>query len=510
MKYGFLFGAGAEVSYGLPSGGQFALDIFRHDSSESKKEFKTMRNSVDITTRYASFWMPKGFQDKSISSFGKSVFQNVIKDTVEHNRVSIIEQINKFDTIARKEAERLQQKDGLDVNQTISKLLHRDIDDIHMGQKISFIREFEEGNELFDNSYFAALLLIYKDKTLIDREERAELGKIILSILQLHIGALSEKLSRKINDGLFDKKDDDIDLLDDIGEIIQLNYATSGVAGMEYLLEKKAPNIQDEAGIILCFAQRVIESIYSSVLGYKSLIDANWHYLYSPSSDWAKFCKICIFLLTVRDYIISISNNVKPLEQYGYYHMLKEAQDAEMFEISAVATTNYNQFIEKILELDVAFLNGSTELWYDPYLNRMGKREELLTNENHILVPLMFTQSGTKPMTSIEMSMRYVETYIRWRASDAIVVVGFGFGIDDEHINGVLRTLVDVDDKHLIVVLLDEQKTDVDVIREITNKLKVSKKQNIHVVQVDSNGILKNTTENWCHELNNVLEGKTC
>ena len=54
--------------------------------------------------------------------------------------------------------------------------------------------------------------------------------------------------------------------------------------------------------------------------------------------------------------------------------------------------------------------------------------------EKHILVPLMFTQSGTKPMTSIDMSVRYVETYQAWRESDAVVVVGFGFGTDDEHI----------------------------------------------------------------------------
>ena len=33
MKYGFLFGAGAEAAYGLPSGGKFALEIFRHDTA---------------------------------------------------------------------------------------------------------------------------------------------------------------------------------------------------------------------------------------------------------------------------------------------------------------------------------------------------------------------------------------------------------------------------------------------------------------------------------------------
>lgn len=37
-------------------------------------------------------------------------------------------------------------------------------------------------------------------------------------------------------------------------------------------------------------------------------------------------------------------------------------------------------------------------------------------------------------MTSIDMSVRYVEIYQAWRESDAVVVVGFGFGTDDEHI----------------------------------------------------------------------------
>ena len=29
MKVGFFFGAGAEISYGMPSGGKFALNIFK-------------------------------------------------------------------------------------------------------------------------------------------------------------------------------------------------------------------------------------------------------------------------------------------------------------------------------------------------------------------------------------------------------------------------------------------------------------------------------------------------
>ena len=191
----------------------------------------------------------------------------------------------------------------------------------------------------------------------------------------------------------------------------------------------------------------------------------------------------------------------KPEDKTGYYHMLKNAMDAKKFDISAIATTNYNQFIKDVLCTDVAFLNGSTEIWYDPYLNRMGERSKLSTSENHILVPLMFTQSGTKPMTSIEMSMKYVDTYKQWKISDKVVVVGFGFGTDDEHINGILRTLIDVNDKEIIVVTLDKQQSDETVAKDIARKLKVTKASNISILQVDKNGKHLRDQKVWTEHL---------
>ena len=500
MKYGFLFGAGAEIGYGLPSGGKFALDIFRHDVTESKKAFKDMRDNVDYTTRYASYWLPDGFKDKNISSFGKSVFQNIIKDTVEHNRDNIIKRINHFDAVAKNEAA-VMKSEGIDIDAVLERLLGRELDNIHMGQTISFIDEFKQGNELFNSSYFSALLMIYKNRKIMTGEQRTEFGRILLSIIQLHVGALSESLSRRINDGLFAKKDDEIDIFDDIGEIIQLNYSSSGLSGMEYLLEQRKADTTTDAGKCLRFAQQIIEAIYAVVLDYKSLIDANWHYLYSPSTDWAKFCKICIFLLTVRDYITKMIEKACPEGKYGYYHMLKESIDANRLAISAVATTNYNRFIRDILCTEVAFLNGSTEIWYDPYLNRMGEQSELITSEHHIMVPLMFTQSGTKPMTSIEMSMKYVDTYKQWRDSDKIVVVGFGFGTDDEHINGILRTLIDVDGKEIVVVTLDKQQPDETIAKEIARQLKVTKTSNISILQVDKNGTHTRDKKLWTEYL---------
>ena len=70
MKYGFLFGAGAEIAYKLPLSGRFALDIFRQDTTGPKQKFKVMRDAVDSTTAYASQWLPKDYMSKQIHVFG--------------------------------------------------------------------------------------------------------------------------------------------------------------------------------------------------------------------------------------------------------------------------------------------------------------------------------------------------------------------------------------------------------------------------------------------------------
>lgn len=497
MKYGFLFGAGAEAAYGLPSGGKFALEIFRHDTVKSKEAFKNSRDNVDTHTTYANDWLPEGFNDKNISTFGKTVFQNIIKDTVEQRRGSIISQLNNFDDLARKVARSFQKSNKKDIVEIIERNLNTSIDNARMGQDVVFIDEFQRGNALFSNTFFCALLLLYKKSGFYNIENRVEMGKIILSILQLQIGALSEELSRKINDSIFKKKDDSIDLFDDLGEIIQLNYSATGLAGLEYLLEPKHIDMNTDENYVLAFARELMEDLYAAVLDYKSLIDSNWRYLYYPKSDWAKFSKICIFLYTVRDYIASCAEGINQNNPNGYYNMLKKAVDEGKYELSGVATTNYNQFIQEILQYDVSYLNGSTEIWYDPYVNKMGSKESLDTNEHHILVPLMFTQSGTKPMTSIDMSMVYVDTYKKWKQSDAIVVVGFGFGVDDEHINGILRTLIDSDNKKVIVVTLASYEEDGKIIKGICRKLKVANSSNVELIKVDYSGIVSGTDKKW-------------
>lgn len=314
--------------------------------------------------------------------------------------------------------------------------------------------------------------------------ESNELGRIVLSILQLQVGALGEKLTHRLNEGIFDKKDEDLDILDDLGDVIQLNYQAVGMAGLEYLLEIQTPDLEKPEGRILRFAQLLIEKVYSCVLDYKSLIDSNWMYLYHPSTEWSKFCKISIFLLNVRKYIDDIFSEL-PAEKEGYYDDVYNAITLGKMEALAVGTSNYSPLIENILQKkDVVFLNGATSMWYDPYLNRVGTEGELKSLK-HFIVPLMFTQSGTKPMISIDMSSRYVEYYNQLEKADEICVIGFGFNSDDEHINGIFRDLVDRKMKHITVVTHESVGDVVSTKKTIIERLKLQNDSNISVIMVD-------------------------
>lgn len=508
-NYGFLFGAGAEIGYGLPSGGKFALDIFRHDTSNGKNVFKQYRDSIDPTTKYASTWLPNNYKTKSVTIFGKTVFQNIIKNTIEQRKTEIIDCINNIDNLASKVANDFNKIYDTDIKEIFDKCLDKDIDELNLKQVISYISEFENGDKLFENSFFASILMLYNKKNFFNTESKNEIQKIILSILQLQIGALGEELTRKINDGVFQKKDNSIDLLDELGDIFQIDYSYSGLIGLEYLFDTNKEYLynndnsfecSDEKYIVL-FARELLVDLYSSILDYKSLIDSNWRYLYSPSKDWGKFTKMCIFLYTVNDYIEKSANGIDFTNANGYYNSLKKAIDEEAFSVSAIATTNYNSFIEDVLDKDVYFLNGSTKIWYDPYLNIIGEKEELEKNEKHILVPLLFTQSGTKPMTSIDVSVKYVDVYRKWKESDEIVSVGFGFNTDDEHINGILRTLVDRDDKKLLIVELDRNDNNENRKKQILNNLKVCKKCNVKFMLVDDKGIAVNNGKKWIENL---------
>ena len=89
-KISLFFGAGAEIGYGLPSGGKFALDIFKIDTAEDKKKFRSDRDKINKKSTYTKNWLPIDFEKKPISSFGRTQYEALVKSSLEYKRFEII------------------------------------------------------------------------------------------------------------------------------------------------------------------------------------------------------------------------------------------------------------------------------------------------------------------------------------------------------------------------------------------------------------------------------------
>ena len=91
------FGAGAEISYGMPTGGEFALNIFRQDQSDSKKLFRDEINNINKGSFQAKEWLPDDYANKQVSSFNKTQHENLLKSSLEYRKSILLDYLNNFD-----------------------------------------------------------------------------------------------------------------------------------------------------------------------------------------------------------------------------------------------------------------------------------------------------------------------------------------------------------------------------------------------------------------------------
>lgn len=453
MKIGLFFGAGAEICYGLPSGGKFAIDLFRQDPGPYKAQLRNQLRQVDGMSPYATNWLPQNYTESRIHAFGRNEFTALIESSIEYKRDEIIRRLNQFD----RECDAAIRQLGIDraalvrkfAEETGSQLGHR-----LYTHAIRLNELLARDVRLFESEFYSAMLDIVRRVEASD-----DLRRYVSSFLQLLVGAHGQTLVQRLNQELFEAAPDDIPIFDDISGMFRLEFNKVGATALELLLEEKREfAIGEDATItslLSAIAQQVLENLFTTVLDYQALIDGHFRYLYSPKTEWAKFTKMVIFLRCARDYIATQAEAIGERAPNGYYHDLARA-DALDVEISAVGTSNYNSILEVVAESvglhleNVLHLNGSVMDYYNPYKNSVlscDTPEDI--PQNHIHVPFILTQSGLKPLTSVEMSRRYVDLHDRFRESDAIVVVGFGFNTDDSHINGLLRELIESGEKPL-------------------------------------------------------------
>ena len=157
-RIGFLFGAGAEIAYGMPNGGKFALDIFRRDTSQAKEKFKKNRDRILSYSQYASTWLPQDYNSKRVTTFRESVYENIIKDTVVNYRNDIVKRINNFDKVAVPIA--VQIFDSLpNFKNIVQEELGREYQNINVSQQLKYNDYLMDGNRLFTSKIFSILLI---------------------------------------------------------------------------------------------------------------------------------------------------------------------------------------------------------------------------------------------------------------------------------------------------------------------------------------------------------------
>jgi hypothetical protein len=202
-KIGLFFGAGAEIAYGLPSGGRFALDIFRFNATEDKNDFKKMLANIESRTAYAARWLPDDYSNRAVSTFGKVQYEQLIISSLENKRQHIIEFLNSFDTQAGHIKNQFS-AEGINIDERFEEITSQKVGEASFFHDIKLNKNLGE-IELFGSRYFSAILQTLEKKALEDTNTIwiNDLKNIVRSFIELLIGAIGEDFLKKVNDSIF-------------------------------------------------------------------------------------------------------------------------------------------------------------------------------------------------------------------------------------------------------------------------------------------------------------------
>lgn len=485
-RLSFFFGAGAEVAYGLPTGGRFALEVVRR-AKYPVDGFKADRSRINVacTAAYRR-WLPADFMKRSVSKLGKGEHGRIFEDSLRNGYTRVVDALDNYDA----SAEVFLTKHG--VTRARVEALFRDLSGGGtFGAKTYGTVEVSdaitrEPAPLFASRYFSAIISLAKDGT-----SRDEMTRLARATMQFYLGAHGQGAMDAMAIDPLKNAPTDNPAFDELGRLFDVNPVDAGSAAFAEVMDYQSTGPVDvtAAGFFRSLAIAVLEAAIEQFLDYRSMLDELLPALYRPKDSWAKFTKIGLFLQATREYVLEQQGAARGTTD-GYYHDLAAAVAARRFELVRVGTSNYTDLcdvaIHGVHPDPVIALNGALGLYLDPYKNEIVQAVRV-PSIARFLVPFLFTQSGVKPLTSIQVSRNYVAYYDAIVDSDAVVAAGFGFNADDGHINALFRQAIDDDGKHLVVLLFRPSGT-FDAAAEraaIAENLRVDNGSRITVLPID-------------------------
>ena len=358
-----------------------------------------------------------------------------------------------------------------------------------------------------------------QDQKLISKDSYQRLKisfKVIMYMLTIICG---EHIIEKNRSGLFLVNNKKLQkIFAEFNPRFQMDIGRESDHIFDFIQQKQPPlvEVKDLVDRFSILFWNLSYTLCAKTIDYQKLLDESFRYIMTPKTSWAKFTKIMMFLQAAYDVITESNNlltidNLKDAESY-YKDIIQNLQkDSSILQIKGLGSSNYNDYYGQLVkglnegmdekELKERFgslsrLNGGVGEFYNPYKNSLviipndkfeeeakyrakseavdraraedkakykAKKDKQAEDQsinrfifnNQLITPFFLTQSGTKPMTSIDISCRYADLYRNYQEADAIVVIGFNFNQDDSHINTIFRDLVENKGKRLISLSID-------------------------------------------------------
>lgn len=179
----FFFGAGAEVPYGMPVGGRFALEILRAGKPDAQFRADRKRISENCKPAYRR-WLPTKFATDSVYGLTSNEHRAVFEDSLRNGYRRVIASLDKFDEVAQSllAREGIAESAASAVFNAVSGglefgalpysgvKLHASIGSVHP--------------PLFSSKYFSALMMLAKSGT-----QREAMTRLARSTIQFYLGA---------------------------------------------------------------------------------------------------------------------------------------------------------------------------------------------------------------------------------------------------------------------------------------------------------------------------------
>ena len=438
VKAAFLFGAGVEVDYGFPLGGELAVKLLSSDEID--------KNAKDMVAQML------GLNSISTKKYLSRTALKKLENSMINNRQEEIK--NYFDGF-NKRIQNIFSEYEFDEKKSIS------IENISFNMEI-FNSKSDSNNKIRDikNFFYQIIFGVFGTSWL--KNNQKEFFKIM-------------KISDPFSEDLFSLNFNTISIF---------NSDTQKLLKEIKGLTRKNENKSEEEKFLQLF-----KDLFEIAIDYQDLMQNMYSALLDSSEYKEKeFIKIALILFKLRE-LIKECYDKRNLSAESYYLDLKKD---ELLREAVIATTNYTNLISEVTGKTVYFLNGNIDNAFiisDSEIKNLKNFDDIDKRKKHI--PYIFTQTTLKPLFCVDMMEPFVQFSQEINKDDCriLCVLGYAGNKDDVIVNSIIRKFLKKGKKVLYFAYSADLKN-----KELTDYIEKERKritdlygesENLKVVPID-------------------------